>query len=310
MIKKLSIIIAIIWFAFLAVLVFKEQILGFLGQTKEEEKVVQGMAPPVVDRPPLQAPVSPPVIPVKPETIPFAPLPNLPPSVPQKEIVKKPGNNALPVDEMTAPPANLQAKKQLDSFGLICTKFERVPSRFRLVSWDKTKKVELEDLSQVDPVTQKHPRFWLNIRTPYKEFIHRNSKESFFRPTTMNDPNKRIIAHSFEIKKKAIDYSSRMNSIGYLILHDFKIGGPPYQLTSEMETPLTSSYYLHFEQNMGPQKFFHDLTGKKNGYAFGGWGLEYKVIKQNFAQNKITVLKKDLKTGMVVEKDLYGPTAF
>ena len=115
----------------------------------------------------------------------------------------------------------------------------------------------------------------------------------------MNDPNKRIIAHSFEIKKKALDYSSRMNSIGYLILHDFKIGGPPYQLTSEMETPLTSSYYLHFEQNMGPQKFFHDLTGKKNGYAFGGWGLEYKVIKQNFAQNKITVLRKDLKTGMV-----------
>ena len=88
MIKKLSIIIAIIWFAFLAVLVFKEQILGFLGQTKEEEKVVQDMAPPVMDRPPLQAPVPPPGIPVKPETIPFVPLPNLPPSVPEGNCEK------------------------------------------------------------------------------------------------------------------------------------------------------------------------------------------------------------------------------
>ena len=274
MIKKLSIIIAIIWFAFLAVLVFKEQILGFLGQTKEEEKLCK-IWPHRSWTVLHSGSSSPPVIPVKPETIPFVPLPNLPPSVPQKEIVKKPGNNALPVDEVT-PPANLQAKKQLDSFGLICTKFERVPSRFRLVSWDKTKKVELEDLSQVDPVTQKHRRFWLNVRTPYKEFIHRNSKESFFRPTTMNDPNKRIIAHSFEIKKKAIDYSSRMNSIVYLILHDFKIGGPPYQLTSEMETPLTSSYYLLFEQNMGPRNFFMTLPVKRTvmHLVAGVWNIK------------------------------------
>ena len=76
---------------------------------------MQDMAPPVMDRPPLQAPAFPPVIPVKEETIPFAPLPNLPPSVPREEIVKKPGNNALPVDKLPAPPANLQAKKQLDS---------------------------------------------------------------------------------------------------------------------------------------------------------------------------------------------------
>ena len=104
-----------------------------------------------------------------------------------------------------------------------------------------------------------------------------------------------MFVQSFEVKMKPYLYTSRTNSIGYLIMKDFKIGGPSYQITSEMEKPLTTSYYIHFEQNIGAQKFFHDLTGKPNGYPFGGWGYEYKITRQDFAKNKIKVMRKDQK---------------
>ena len=144
---------------------------------------------------------------------------------------------------------------------------------------------------------------------PYKEFINPSTQESFFRPTTLQDPNKRLIVQSLEIKKEALNYSSRSNSIGYAIMRDFKLGGPPYQITSEMEKPLTTAYSIQFEQSIGPQKFFHDLTGKPNGHTFGGWGFEYKITKQNFAQNKIKVLRKDQKTGRLSSKELEGPSS-
>ena len=288
----------------MAVLVFRDEIVEFLGDPKTVEKTVQDTTP---EKPEVPPPV-PVVVPMEKESIPFAPLPDVPPSAPQREVVKQ----ATPEAKISPKgPPEVEEKKPVklsESFGLICTKFERIPSRFRLVSWEGTKKVEIEDLHKIDSSTKKHPRFWLELRVPYKEFMHPTTKESFFRPTILKDPNKRMIAQSFEIKNEALSYSGRVNPIGYLIMKDFKIGGPPYQLTSEMDQPLTSSYFVHFEQDMGPKKFFHDLTGQRNGYKFGGWGYEYKIIKQNFAQNKITVLRKDLKSGRVTEKELSGPT--
>lgn len=283
--------------------------MDFLGQPKTEQKEVQDEVTTIVSSPPPQIPAPSKMEPDQPETIPFAPLPDPPPSLPPKELTTKPSNQPVPVVEEVSSPVDTKTQGLGDSFGLICTKFEKVPSRFRLVSWDSAKKVELEDLSKISPSTKKHPKFWIRVRVPYKELIHPTSRESFFRPTTLNDPNKRLIAHSFEIKSEAFDYSSRLNPVGYLILRDFKIGGPPYQMTSKMEEPLTSSYYLHFEQNMGPQKFFHDLTGKRNGHTFGGWGFQYRITKQNFSQNKITVLRKELNTGKLMEKELSGPTS-
>ena len=306
MIKKLFIAGGLIWFAFLAILVFREQIVEFLSQPKTEPEpetvqvIVQEVVPPVPKPVEIKKPQT--------ESIPFAPLPDAP-VVPMPTVVADEVKEVKAVGEK---PEGLSTEKKPpapeDPFGLICTKFEKIPSRFRLVSWEGTKKVEIEDLSKVDSLTKKNARFWLNLRVPYKEFIHPTSKDSFFKPTTMNDPNKRLIAQSFEIKNEALAYTARINPIGYLILRDFKIGGPPYQVTSEMGKPLTSSYYLNFEQNMGPQKFFHDLTGKHNGYPFGGWNVEYRVVKVNFNQNQITVLRKDLKDGRVIKKELNGPS--
>jgi len=195
-----------------------------------------------------------------------------------------------------------------NSFGLICTKFEKIPSRFRLSSWEGTKNVEIEDLSRIDSSTKNHPKFWLKVRVPYKELIHPSSGDSFFKPTSMSDPNKRILVQSFEVRNEALSFTSRTNPIGYLILKDFKIGGPFYQITSQMDAPLSSSYYIHFEQVLGAQKFFHDLTGKRNGHPFGGWGYEYKITRQDFSQNKIKVMRKDLEKGSYVSKELDGPS--
>ena len=306
MIKKIFIFIAFLWFVFLGVLVFRDQIVDFLGQPKEEQKTVQHIPPTVVPPPTIE---NKPIEEPKPDVIPFRPLPDAPVPIAKKEVVQKTEDIEEKKQEVVVPAPNLGTENSEDIFGLICTKFERIPSRFRLISWEGQKKVELEDLSKFNSKTKSYPRFWLRLRLPYKEFINPSTQESFFRPTNLKDPNKRLIVQSLEIKKEALNYSSRSNSIGYVIMRDFKIGGPPYQITSEMEKPLTTAYTIQFEQSIGPQKFFHDLTGKPNGHPFGGWGFEYKITKQNFAQNKIKVLRKDQKTGRLSSKELEGPSS-
>ena len=243
----------------------------------------------------------------EPGVIPFTPLPDQM-TVPDKEDAK-PVEMGKTDEEKEVPSAETKKSDLQNSFGLICTKFEKIPSRFRLSSWEGTKNVEIEDLSRIDSSTKKHPKFWLKVRVPYKELIHPSSGDSFFKPTSMSDPNKRILVQSFEVRKEALSFTSRTNPIGYLILKDFKIGGPSYQITSEMDAPLSSSYYIHFEQVLGAQKFFHDLTGKRNGHPFGGWGYEYKITRQDFSQNKIKVMRKDLEKGSYMSKELDGPTS-
>ena len=243
----------------------------------------------------------------EPGVIPFTPLPDQM-TVPDKEDAK-PVEMGKTDEEKEVPSAETKKSDLQNSFGLICTKFEKIPSRFRLSSWEGTKKVEIEDLSRIDSSTKKHPKFWLKVRVPYKELIHPSSGDSFFKPTSMGDPNKRILVQSFEVRQEALSFTSRTNPIGYLILKDFKIGGPSYQITSEMDAPLSSSYYIHFEQVLGAQKFFHDLTGKRNGHPFGGWGYEYKITRQDFSQNKIKVMRKDLDKGSYMSKELDGPTS-
>ena len=241
------------------------------------------------------------------EVIPFTPLPDQM-TVPYKEDAK-PVEMGKTDEEKEVPSAETKMSDLQNSFGLICTKFEKIPSRFRLSSWEGTKNIEIEDLSRIDSSTKKHPKFWLKVRVPYKELIHPSSGDSFFKPTSMSDPNKRILVQSFEVRNEALSFTSRTNPIGYLILKDFKIGGPSYQITSEMDAPLSSSYYIHFEQVLGAQKFFHDLTGKRNGHPFGGWGYEYKITRQDFSQNKIKVMRKDLDKGSYMSKELDGPTS-
>lgn len=300
MIKKTFILIALIWIGFLGYLVFEKPGDELLEELASKDPVVQSSEPVAQD------PVAP-KIPEKsaePEVIPFTPLPD------KMKIAEKeqPLEMVETVPERETPSAESKKSDLGNSFGLICTKFEKIPSRFRLSSWEGTKNVEIEDLSRIDSSTKNHPKFWLKVRVPYKELIHPSSGDSFFKPTSMSDPNKRILVQSFEVRNEALSFTSRTNPIGYLILKDFKIGGPPYQITSQMDAPLSSSYYIHFEQVLGAQKFFHDLTGKRNGHPFGGWGYEYKITRQDFSQNKIKVMRKDLEKGSYVSKELDGPS--
>ena len=300
MIKKTFILIALIWIGFLGYLVFEKPGDELLEEPASKDPVVQSSEPVAQD------PVAP-KIPEKsaePEVIPFTPLPD------EMKITEKgqPLEMVETVPEKETPSAESKKSDLGNSFGLICTKFEKIPSRFRLSSWEGTKNVEIEDLSRIDSSTKNHPKFWLKVRVPYKELIHPSSGDSFFKPTSMSDPNKRILVQSFEVRNEALSFTSRTNPIGYLILKDFKIGGPSYQITSQMDAPLSSSYYIHFEQVLGAQKFFHDLTGKRNGHPFGGWGYEYKITRQDFSQNKIKVMRKDLEKGSYVSKELDGPS--
>ena len=300
MIKKTFILIALIWIGFLGYLVFEKPGDELLEELASKDPVVQSSEPVAQD--PVASKIS--EKSAEPEVIPFTPLPD------EMKITEKdqPVEMVETVPARETPSAESKKTDLGNSFGLICTKFEKIPSRFRLSSWEGTKNVEIEDLSRIDSSTKNHPKFWLKVRVPYKELIHPSSGDSFFKPTSMSDPNKRILVQSFEVRNEALSFTSRTNPIGYLILKDFKIGGPSYQITSEMDAPLSSSYYIHFEQVLGAQKFFHDLTGKRNGHPFGGWGYEYKITRQDFSQNKIKVMRKDLEKGSYVSKELDGPS--
>ena len=300
MIKKTFILIALIWIGFLGYLVFEKPGDELLEELASKDPVVQSSEPVAQD--PVASKIS--EKSAEPEVIPFTPLPD------EMKITEKdqPVEMVETVPARETPSAESKKTDLGNSFGLICTKFEKIPSRFRLFSWEGTKNVEIEDLSRIDSSTKNHPKFWLKVRVPYKELIHPSSGDSFFKPTSMSDPNKRILLQSFEVRNEALSFTSRTNPIGYLILKDFKIGGPSYQITSQMDAPLSSSYYIHFEQVLGAQKFFHDLTGKRNGHPFGGWGYEYKITRQDFSQNKIKVMRKDLEKGSYVSKELDGPS--
>jgi hypothetical protein len=302
LIKKIFIFIALLWVGFLGYIVFKKPIDEVLEEPVLSEPVIQSSEPLVQD-PPVKK-----VAEKSTESgvIPFTPLPDK--IMATEKVDAKPVEMAEINEEKEIPSTESKKSDLGNSFGLICTKFEKIPSRFRLSSWEGTKKVEIEDLSRIDSSTKSHPKFWLKVRVPYKELIHSSSGDSFFKPTSMSDPNKRILVQSFEVRNEALSFTSRTNPIGYLILKDFKIGGPSYQITSEMDAPLSSSYYIHFEQVLGAQKFFHDLTGKRNGHPFGGWGYEYKITRQDFSKNKIKVMRKDLEKGSYVSKELDGPT--
>ena len=94
-----------------------------------------------------------------------------------------------------------------------------------------------------------------------------------------SDPNKRLMLLSLNIKYEAFLIPQLKKPIAFLVIKDYKFGGSPYQVTNEMDKPLTSSYALEFEQFNGPQKFFHDPNGKPMRHPFGGWGFEFKNLE-------------------------------
>ena len=71
---------------FFGVLIFRDQIVDFLGQPKEEQKTVQHTPLTVVSPPKIE---NKPIVEPKPEVIPFRPLPDAPAPIAKKEVVQK-----------------------------------------------------------------------------------------------------------------------------------------------------------------------------------------------------------------------------
>ena len=302
--KKFLLIVVLLWAGFLCFIIFKDKIRGFFS---EGEKVTQAPLQDVAKSEPVSK-IEKDIVPepVKPKSmaeeteVPFQPLPQM--------VLSK--EDEEPVEEQTAQNKLPDPKKMViadynkDPFGLVCTKFARLPSRFRLASWEGSKKVFLEDLENFDHFNNSYPQHAFTMNVPYKEMKHANTDKSIFKICKSSDPNKRLMLLSLNVKYEALAYSAGKKPIAFLVIKDYKLGGAPYQVTNEMDKPLTSSYALEFEQFNGPQKFFHDLTGKPLGYKFGGNGFEYQISKLNFPKKIVEVTRKDLKTRQVIRKEI------
>ncbi len=320
--KKLFFFISGIWISFLFFLIFRDQLNDFFGG-EELTKVEQDSSDNVQETQSRQKifDSSSPKIPLAAdgpsdsleEMVPFEPLPEISDSAkaPLVDPVESPQVVSSTEQSMKeTKESNLAAKDRpnlSNPFGLMITKFERLPSRFRLVSWEGTKLVELEDLEGYNEVSKSYPRHWLEVGVPYVEWMHPSTKESFFKPPRNDDSKIRIQAISFEVRNQVLSYSNMAKPIGYLILKDFKIGGAPYEITNEMQAPLTSAYAIHCQQHVGANKFFHDLSGKKRGHRFGGWGVEYNIHSFNFPERKLVINRKDMKTKQRMRKEISAP---
>lgn len=315
--KKVLFFIALTWISFMAFLIIRNQINEFVGASeKESEKVVQKES--VLDTNPEQ-------IAVKSTTVrsevsevgemnknePIATLIEIPEAKEtlSEKVTQEKGQHLEPMDERNA---SFQDSKQSfnkleDPFGLIITKFERQPSRFRLVSWKGTKRVQLEDLEKYNAVEKTFPRHWIEVGIPYVEWLHPVSKTSTFKPFEAGNSKPRMQAISFEVRRQVLSFSGTARDVGFLILKDAKLGGVPYEITNEMKVPLSSSYAIHCQQHIGANKYFHNLSGKRRGYEFGGWGYEYQINHFNFPERKITVTRKDLKTRKLTKEVLSAP---
>jgi hypothetical protein len=307
--KKFLLIIVLLWAGFLCYTIFKEKVRGFLSNEEKEsletvEQVPEKSAPksePVSKVEDVSPTVSERSQPMEEESVvPFEPLP-------QKKLSKadqEQSEGEIVKNKLPDPRSMVVADYNKDPFGLVCTKFSRLPSRFRLVSWEGLKKVILEDLENFDHGTKSYPRYSFELNVPYKELKHAVTGKSRFMICKSNDANKRLQLLSFNVKHEALSFSAAKKPIGYLVVRDFKLGGHPYQITNEMEEPLTSSYALEFEQFKGPQKFSYDLTGKPKNYTFGSWGYEYKLISYNFTERSLVVQRKELRTGRILRKEI------
>ena len=308
--KKFLLIVVLLWIGFLCFVIFKDKIEQFLSnqdsgeldsinQVKEDAPIIPNES--VEEKQPVMVLPKP----VEKNPVPFEPLPPVEMesgSEEPKSVAKNEGNAVE--KKLPDPRGMVIADYDKDPFGLICTKFERIPSRFRLLSWEGNKKVVLEDLENYDYGTKAYPRYVFNIRQPYKEMRHAKTGKPRFVPCSASDPNKRILLQSINIKHEAQNFSALTKPLVYLVIRDFKFGGIPYQITNEMEKPFTSSYAIEVEQFNGPQKFFHDLTGKPRNHTFGGWGFEYKIIGQSNSDRILTIQRKELKTGKITRKEI------
>ena len=306
--KKFLLIVVLLWAGFLCFIIFKDKIRGFFS---EEETVTQAPLQDVAKSEPVSKiekdivpePVKPKPMAEEPE-VPFKPLPQM--------VLSK--EDEEPVEEQTAQNKLPDPKKMViadynkDPFGLVCTKFSRLPSRFRLAYWEGSKKVFLEDLENFDHFNKSYPQHAFTMNVPYKEMKHANTGKSIFKICKSSDRNKRLLLLSLNIKYEAMSHSAKKKPIAFLVIKDYKLGGTPYQVTNEMEKPMTSSYALEFEQFNGPQKFFHDLTGKPLRHPFGGWGYEFKILGTNFPDRSISVQRKNQETGKITRKDILGPS--
>ena len=308
--KKFLLIIVLLWAGFLCFIIFKEKIRGFFDSDKSESVETVSRVPQKSDPESNLVPKSEPVSKVEkvssvvPESskpieevsvVPFEPLPLRKLSKEDEEQSEK---------KLPDPKSMVVADYNKDPFGLVCTEFSRLPSRFRLVGWEGLKKVILEDLENFDHGTKSYPRYSFDLNVPYKELKHAVTGKSRFMICKSNDPNKRLLLLSLNVKYEALSFSAAKKPIAYLVVRDFKLGGPPYQVTNEMEEPLTSSYALEFEQYKGPQKFSYDLTGKPKNYTFGSWGYEYKLISHNFRERSLVVQRKEIRTGRILRKEI------
>ena len=175
--KKILFFIAGIWVSFMAFLVFREQIDQILDGSPEDpvpivQKSVQDDPAPPLDAPkisvsppvPVEEPNQPKNLPI--EEVPFAPLPEMD----EKQASDKEGNLEVADSKKRLLPCLLPEKNNADNqlaanlsnpFGLIITKFERLPSRFRLVSWKGNDLVELEDMKKFNPIEKTFSRHWI-----------------------------------------------------------------------------------------------------------------------------------------------------
>ena len=308
--KKFLLIVVLLWIGFLGFVIFKDKIEQFLSnqdsgeldsinQVKEDAPIIPNES--VEEKQPVMVLPKP----VEKNPVPFEPLPPVQMESGNEEAKSVAKNEGNAVEKKLPDPRGMViADYDKDPFGLICTKFEKIPSRFRLLSWEGNKKVVLEDLENYDYGTKAYPRYIFNIRQPYKEMRHAKTGKPRFVPCSASDPNKRILLQSINIKHEAQNFSALTKPLVYLVIRDFKFGGIPYQITNEMEKPFTSSYAIEVEQFNGPQKFFHDLTGKPRNHTFGGWGFEYKLIGQSNSDRTLTIQRKELKTGKITRKEI------
>jgi hypothetical protein len=311
--KKFLLIVVLLWVGFLCFIIFKDKIQAFFSEEEPESKEIVAQAPakvvtksePVMEKEKVAVPEPLKLKPVtEEEEVPFEPLPQMQLSKKDEDAVEE----QIAQNKLPDPKKMVVADYNKDPFGLVCTKFSRLPSRFRLASWEGSKKVFLEDLENFDHLTNAYPKHTFTLNVPYKELKHASTGKSRFMICKSSDPNKRLMLLSLNIKYEALAYSAGKKPIAFLVIKDYKLGGAPYQVTNEMDKPLTSAYALEFEQFNGPQKFFHDLTGKPMRHPFGGWGFEFKILGTNFPDRSISVQRKNQKTGKITRKDILGPS--
>ena len=189
------------------------------------------------------------------------------------------------------PEAPKESAKE-EVFGLTLKSFDKKEYRFKLVSWIG-KTPYFEDLQKkVSEKSNKNVKNRLEVKVPYKvNQDYRPGLPSLVK-TTQEDEDKLLMVQFFTVQQVKNAKTGGVKLVGRALVRDFKMGGDPFEINSQMETVEAGNFkiLLKFEID-GETTSEIEIDGSEIEKEFKFGARSYRILNIDKDNKTINVEK-------------------